>query len=127
MAGRSIAKKLFLKEGVTLLLVDAPRGYKKLLGSIPKGAVVRGGNAGPAHIIQLFVRSRKELERRVRPARAALAPGGTLWVTYPKGSSTLKSDINRDSIAAYARTLGMRPVAIISVDDDWSALRLKTA
>jgi hypothetical protein len=48
-----------------------------------------------------------------------------LWVTYHKGTSKVKTDINRDTINAYASTLGMQGVAIISIDDDWSALRLK--
>ena len=58
--------------------------------------------------------------------KKTLAPGGALWVTYHKGTSKIKTDINRDSINAYAGTLGMQAVAIISVDDDWAALRLKS-
>jgi hypothetical protein len=50
---------------------------------------------------------------------------GLLWVTYHKGTSKQKSDINRDSIAAYALTIGLQAVAMIPVDDDLSALRLK--
>jgi hypothetical protein len=57
--------------------------------------------------------------------KAALNPGGMIWVTYPKGTSKIKSDVNRDSIREYAKTLGLEAVAIFSVDDDWSALRLK--
>jgi hypothetical protein len=54
-----------------------------------------------------------------------LKPEGLLWVTYHKGTSKIKTDINRDSIAEYALSLGLKPVAMISVDEDWSALRLK--
>ena len=48
-----------------------------------------------------------------------------IWVTYPKGKGKIKSDINRDSIREYSASIGMEAVAIFSVDDDWSALRLK--
>jgi hypothetical protein len=46
-------------------------------------------------------------------------------VTYNKGTSKHKTDINRDSINAYAHSIGMEGVAMISLDEDWSALRLK--
>ncbi len=48
-----------------------------------------------------------------------------LWVTYPRGTSKIKADVNRDVIREYAQTVGLEAVAIFSVDDDWSALRLK--
>ena len=57
--------------------------------------------------------------------RAALAPQSILWITYPKGTASIKSDINRDSIRAFAAPFGLEAVAICAVDDDWSALRLK--
>ena len=48
-----------------------------------------------------------------------------LWVTYRKGSSKIKSDINRDSIYEYALSVGLQGVAMIVVDENWSALRMK--
>ncbi len=57
--------------------------------------------------------------------KASLKPGGLLWLTYPKGTSQFKVDINRDSIRAYAESNGFKTVAMISVDETWSALRLK--
>ena len=69
--------------------------------------------------------SRKDLEEQLPRLKPFLAPKGLLWVTYPKGTSKLKSDINRDGIAAYALTIGLQAVAMISVDEDLSALRLK--
>ena len=46
-------------------------------------------------------------------------------VTYYKGTSRVKTDINRDTISAYTHSVGLEGVAMISIDDDWSALRLK--
>jgi hypothetical protein len=48
-----------------------------------------------------------------------------LWIAYHKGTSKVKTDIHRDSINAYALTLGMVGVAMIAINDDWAALRLK--
>ena len=80
---------------------------------------------GDWDFIQLFVTSRSELEAQLKDLKPALKPGGLLWVTYPKGTSKIKADINRDTINQYARSIGLQGVAMISVDDTWSALRLK--
>ncbi len=69
--------------------------------------------------------SAKELQQRLPKLKSKLQPGGLLWVTYPKGSSKIDSDINRDSIYNFAATVGLQGVAMIAVDDDWSAFRFK--
>ncbi|HYF64874.1 MAG TPA: DUF3052 family protein [Herpetosiphonaceae bacterium] len=122
---QSLAQKLQIKPGRSLLLVAAPAGYAETLGDLPADS---RREEAPADIVQLFVRSRAELEERLDAARAALNPGGILWVTYPKGTSkTMKADVNRDSINAYAHSLGLEGVAMVAIDEDWSALRLKVA
>jgi len=125
MSDKSIAARLALKPGHKFMLVNSPQGYKNLIGDLPEKAKLVGKNAAPVDAIQLFAASRKELEAHLEKAKALLDPKGMLWVTYYKGTSKHKTDINRDSINAYARTLGMEGIAIISIDDDWSALRLK--
>jgi hypothetical protein len=73
----------------------------------------------PVDLIQLFVANRRELEEQLPRLKAALKPDGMLWITYHKGTSRIKTDINRDSINAYAQTIGLVGVAMISIDDDW--------
>jgi hypothetical protein len=93
---------------------------------LPDGAVLVRKAGTSADVIQLFVDSRAELEANLAQAKAALTgPKSSLWVTYYKGTSKIKTDIHRDSVNAYAHTLGMEGIAMISIDDDWSALRLK--
>jgi predicted CoA-binding protein len=125
MSDKSVAEKLLIKPGQTILLVNPPKGYKALLGEIPKGATVLKEAAKAVDLIQVFVASREDLEEQLPRLKPLLATKGLLWVTYHKGTSKQKSDINRDSIAAYAATIGLQAVAMISVDADWSALRLK--
>jgi hypothetical protein len=125
MSDKSVAQKLLIKPGQKVMLVNPPRGYKALLGAIPKGAKILKEAAEPVDLIQVFVGSRKDLEDQLPRLKPLLTPKGLLWVTYPKGTSKLKTDVNRDSIAAYASTIGLQAVAIISVDENLSALRLK--
>ena len=125
MSEKTIAQKLLIKEGSTLLLVNPPRGYKNTLGALPTGAKILKTAAKPADIVQLFVANRAELETQLPKIKEAVAPRGLLWVTYHKGTAKTKTDINRDTIHAHARTLGLEGVAIVSIDDDWSAMRFK--
>jgi hypothetical protein len=125
-AEKPLAHKLQIKAGQRLRLINPPRGYAGRLGTLPEGAVLVRKPGALADVIQLFVDSRAELEAMLAGAKAALnGPKASLWVTYYKGTSHVKTDIHRDSINAYAQTLGLQGVAMISIDDDWSALRLK--
>lgn len=125
MTDKSITQKLQIKVNRTVLFVNAPGDYDAKLGTLPEGVFVVRKAHGPIDIIQVFVNSRRELEEQLPRLKSLLTPGGVLWVTYHKGTSCTATDINRDSIAAYARSLGMQTVAQIAVDADWSALRLK--
>ena len=75
--------------------------------------------------IQVFATTKKGLEESLAKAKASLNPGGMVWVTYPKGTAKMKSEINRDSIRTYAQTVGLDAVSLVAIDEDWSALRLK--
>ncbi|MDP3450678.1 MAG: hypothetical protein Q8R87_08865, partial [Anaerolineaceae bacterium] len=65
------------------------------------------------------------LKTGLSAAANALAPGGILWVIYPKLTSALRSDVSRDTIWKYAETIGWTGVAMVSVDETWSAFRMK--
>ena len=107
------------------MLVNAPRGYRESLGTLPTGAKLLKSGAKGADVVQVFVANRSELEAQLTKVKDAVAPGGILWVTYYKGTAKAKTDINRDTIHAYARTQGLEGVAMVSIDDDWSAMRFK--
>ncbi len=111
-------------------VVNPPTDLMSLLGDMPDGAVFLTDSAGPdallpAEVIVLFANNRTDLETLLPGLRTALAPDGMVWIAYHKGSSKIKTDIHRDSINTYAHTIGMQGVAMISINDDWSALRLK--
>ena len=125
MSDKTLAQKLMIKEGRRVLLVDPPDGYSATLGDLPEQATVATESSEPVDIIQVFVKNRQELEAQLSKLKPLVKAKGMIWVTYYKGTSKTKTDINRDSIAAYARSLGMEGIAMISIDDDWSALRLK--
>lgn len=125
VSNRSVADKLGIKSGKTVWLVNQPKSYESTLGKVADGAYLFSNPKDPVDIIQVFVKSREELEKVLPQLKKQLKPSGALWVSFYKGSSKNKSDINRDDVHAFAATIGLEGVAIISVDDDWSSLRLK--
>ena len=125
MSDKSIAQKLFIKPGNKFLLINPPAGYLAQLGQLPEGTIILNDSSCLVEVIQVFVLNHSELEAQLTRLKGLLAPKGMLWVTYHKGTSKVKTNINRDTINAYAGSLGLQGVAMISMDDDWSALRLK--
>jgi len=122
---KPITQKLFIKENYRVLLINEPENYRALLGVLPANVSLLTEATAPVDLIQVFVTSKKELETQLKDLTAQLKPNGLLWVTYPKGTAKIKTDINRDIIREYAITINLKAVAMVSIDDTWSALRLK--
>lgn len=125
MSDKSIAQKLFIKPGNKFLLIDPPAGYLAQMGELPEGTIILSDSSCLVEVIQVFVTNRAELIEQLPRLKQLLAPKGMIWVTYHKGTSKVKTDINRDTINTYAHTIRLEGVAMISIDEDWSALRLK--
>src|SRR5690349_9237869 len=96
MAENPLLKKMKLKPGQRAAIVNAPDGYVEALRSLPEGADLAEALEGTFDWVQLFVRTRAELEQEIARVRAALGPTGTLWITFPKGSSKIQTDLTRD-------------------------------
>ena len=125
MSEKTVAQKLGLKAGMTLLVRQPPDGVAALVGALPSGAELIFDANEPCALILMFARDKAALAKGLPGCKRQLAPGEALWVAYIKGTSALKTDINRDSIREYVATIGLDTVAQIALDDDWSALRLK--
>lgn len=126
MAEKSSAQKMQLKADWKIRLVNAPANAGSLLGALPEGAaIVDAVSDDAADSALLFANNRAELEAMLPALRDAVAPGRSVWVVYHKGTSKVKTDIHRDSINDYAKTLGFIGNFMVSIDDDWAALRLK--
>jgi len=125
MAAKTVAQKMLIRPGARVLILGAPPGYARMLGPLPEGATRLARAAKEVDVLQVFVRSRKELVAQLPRLKKYLAASGAMWVAYPKGSSERGLDISRDVIWKYASTIGLGPVALIAIDVTWSAMRLK--
>jgi Protein of unknown function (DUF3052) len=125
MSEKTVAQKLGLKTGMTLLVRQPPDGAAALIGTLPSGAALIFDANKPCALILMFARDNAALAKGLPGCKRQLAPGGALWVAYIKGTSGLTTDINRDRIREYVATVGLDTVAQIAINNDWSALRLK--
>lgn len=125
MSQKSVAQKLLIKENYKVVLLNEPEDYRSTLGDLPPEIDILTKLSDNVDFIQIFLTSKKELEAQLEKASKHLSPKGLLWVSYPKGTSKVETDVNRDIIWKYARSIGLDAVSMISVDDTWSAMRIK--
>jgi len=108
-----------------LAILNAPDGYREVLGSLPDGVTVCTSADGVYDLVRLFVRSVAELNQHFAAAKNAVKEGGMLWISYPKKTGKIKTDITRDVGWDVAYDAGWGGVSPISIDDTWSAMRFK--
>jgi hypothetical protein len=125
MSDSSLVKKLLLKPGYRYLLLNAPEGYLAQLGELPPGVELMDKPGGVFDLVQIFVKSKVDLDGLAETALQSVKPNGLLWVSYPKKTSKIKADISRDYGWESLQEAGWGGVAMIAIDDTWSALRLK--
>jgi hypothetical protein len=122
-SGTPLVQKLGIRAGMRVYIGNAPPDYAKLLGRIP--TIVQAKRLkGPLDFIQQFSLTREELEGVLPVLMAALAPAGMLWVSWPKKSARVATDLTEDVIRAVALAAGLVDVKVCAVDDTWSGLKL---
>ena len=125
MAESALAKKLQIRPHQKLLVLDAPPGYLDELGALPEGVKLAHRATGTFDVVHLFVHDSAELAKRVDVATKAMKSDGVLWIAWPKQSAHVKTDLDRDHLWTAMEAYGMRPVANVSINETWSALRFK--
>lgn len=122
-SARPLARKLGIKAGTVVVLLDAPEGAEALLSPLPSGATVRRGNRGRRGTTIWFATRRRIVERRFE-AVAKVVGEGTLWMAWPKRSSGVETDLSEDAVRAVALPAGLVDTKVCAIDETWSGLRL---
>ena len=79
--------------------------------------------AGPAQLVMLFCGDADELAAKFDDAKAAIAPGGSLWICWPKKSSGVESDLGQVEVRRHAMDRGLVDFKVAAIDQTWSGLR----
>jgi hypothetical protein len=119
-----LAQKLGIKPGTKIIALGAPAGYRRWLAPLPEGVAFTDKAIAPAGFVHLFVIERKKLETELKRLRKLIADAGTLWVSWPKKTSGVKTDITEDVIREVCLPLGFVDVKVCAVNETWSGLKL---
>ena len=123
-SGTPLVKKLGLKPPLTLVAIDAPREYRSWLGELPPGVRIVTAPDGCVEAVHLFVTKRATLQKTLAMLRRRLEQAGFVWVSWPKKSSKVETDITEDTIREVALPMGLVDIKVCAVTDVWSGLKL---
>ena len=119
----TLTAKLQLKPGQRLLLQNVPADARAMLADALGDLTLV--DAGKADAVVLYVNDLAETKKLSPKAFKAVGQGGLVWIAYPKGTSGVKTDVNRDKLWQALEPTGWRPVRQVAIDDTWSALRFR--
>lgn len=123
-SGTPLVKKLGIKAGSEILLVGAPEGYLKLLEPLPDAVNFVSRLSGSTDIVHVFSARKAELETALSAFRRNMKPSAMLWVSWPKKSAKVPTDITEDTVREVALPMGFVDIKVCAVDDVWSGLKL---
>lgn len=125
MATQSLAHKMKLRPSHRAALIAAPSGYLKELAPLPDKVEVSDQLKGKFDWIQIFVKTKAELDKLVPRAVRTLKPESIIWISFPKGSSKIQTDLTRDKGWEILKKTDLKWITLISVDEMWSAFGLR--
>lgn len=120
-----LAKKLLIKPGQNWLLFNAPANYLTLLEPLPENAAIHFDTKGTFDGVQLFAKNSTELAEGLKIIAPALKTNTIFWITYPKKSSGIESDLAMMGDWSQTSSYGLEPVAAIAIDATWTASRFR--
>ncbi len=119
-SGTPLVKKLGIKPGSTLVLLDAPRGFRRELVGLSKDVRLSADLDGPPDLVIWFVRSAKAVQSGVAGIARGMGPG--LWIAWPKKTSRLAADVTEDTVRAAGLAHGLVDYKVCAIKERWSGL-----
>jgi hypothetical protein len=122
-SGTPLPKKLGIKEGSRVAIVDAPDGFVGTLVPMPGGVEVVSRVGGQLDVVIVFATRRAALERRLGPAVRALVPDGGLWLCWPKKASKVETELTFDVVQRLGLDAGLVDNKSAAIDQVYQAMR----
>ena len=124
-SGTPLAKKLGIKDGFNVLVLNAPANYRELLDPLPANVTIAGTTSvANLDFLHFFTNSRDELFRGLAEYRNLIKQDGMIWVSWYKRAAKLPTEITEDIVRDAALPLGLVDVKVCAVDEKWSGLKL---
>ena len=123
-SGTPLPQKLGIKPGLTVVTINAPANYRRLLGQIPDNVTFSERLKSGSSFVHLFTSRRSKMQKKMSILRDKISDNGAIWVSWPKKSSGISTDVTEDVIREIALPLGFVDIKVCAVDDIWSGLKL---
>jgi hypothetical protein len=118
-----LVKKLGIKPGSRLLLVNEPAGFRDLLVGLPEDVETGVADTAPADVIVYFSTVAAEVKKQAPRLKKRLAPGGGLWVAWPKKASGVETDVTFEVVQPAVLATGLVDNKVCAIDATWTGLR----
>jgi hypothetical protein len=118
------AQKLKIKEGNTILTINAPTNYKKSLDPTPKEVTIIESGKSFDHL-HWFVKDMSSMEKGLKKVLSLVKGNTTCWIFYPKGTSGIQTNLNRDNLYQELLQYNLHFLTLISFDETWSAFGMR--
>lgn len=122
MPESALAKKMKLKSNAKAAVINAPENY---VDTLRHDTALSPTLRGKFDWIQIFVQNKAELAALVPKAARALRSESILWISFPKGSSKIQTDLTRDKGWEVLQNLDLKWITLVSVNETWSAFALR--
>jgi hypothetical protein len=116
-----ILKKLRYKEEVKGAILNAPKEINNEFKKMGFKTSIKN----KSQFTLLFVKNKSQFEELMKPTIDKIEIDSLFWLAYPKGTSKIETDVNRDILWKLAEPYGYRPVSQVAIDSDWSAMRFR--
>ncbi|WP_295796120.1 DUF3052 domain-containing protein [Mucilaginibacter sp.] len=123
-SGTPLAKKLGIKAGFNMVLINAPEHYFSLFTDLPADLTINNGEPAAKDFIHFFTKQKDEYLNLLPELKGQIKPNGMIWVSWPKKASKVATDITEDIIRNFALQNGLVDIKVCAVDEVWSGLKL---
>jgi hypothetical protein len=122
-SGKSVVQKLGIQPGFRIFAAGAPAAYGDIVGKLPARVTVVTRLSGTVDMVHVFATAAAALGNRLAAYRDAILPDGMVWVSWPKKSSGVPTDLTDQVVREAGLGQGLVDIKVCAIDDMWSGLK----
>lgn len=121
----ALLKKMGIRTGQHVLIINAPARYQEKTNALPVGIELAPCPQGGYDGAHLFVQNAIELEELIGKTLASIPYDGLFWLSFPKKNANPQTDLSREIVWDRLEKFGLQPVAQVSIDENWTAIQFR--
>jgi len=122
-SGTPLAKKLGIKEGFKIRLVNQPAYYFDLFTDMPENILLLTDKKSSKNFIHYFTNEAAGLQKDIIALKNEIYPNGIIWISWPKKAAKIKTDVTEELVRSIGLSNGLVDIKVCAVDEIWSALK----